>query len=112
MRLARRVQKLEQTETLNRHLSPLEQFARALNDSAIRMTGKEYAFVAADDERAQERILADVVESFYEKLSRDELRAVLAELEALVFSDPAELAAAKREVLGPDWRKLDAFRKE
>jgi hypothetical protein len=63
VRLANRVQKLERTEVLKRHLLPLDQFQRALNDAAVRVTGKSLDSIQ-EDERAMERVMGDLQESF------------------------------------------------
>ena len=99
MRLANRVQKLERTEVLKRHLSPLDQFQRALNDAAVRLTGRDLSFVLGD-EPTLEQVMDDLQDSFFRKLSDADLARLTAELERIAFAgDTAAVEAAKREAL-------------
>ena len=85
MRLANRVQKLERTEVLKRHLLPLDQFQRALNDAAVRVTGKSLDSIQ-EDERAMERVMGDLQESFVRKLSDADLESLTTDLERIAFA--------------------------
>ena len=85
MRLANRVQKLERTEVLKRHLLPLDQFQRALNDAAVRVTGKSLESIQ-EDERAMERVMGDLQESFVRKLSDADLESLTTDLERIAFA--------------------------
>ena len=85
MRLANRVQKLERTEVLKRHLLPLDQFQRALNDAAVRVTGRSLDSIQ-EDERAMERVMGDLQESFVRKLSDADLESLTTDLERIAFA--------------------------
>jgi hypothetical protein len=85
VRLANRVQKLERTEVLKRHLLPLDQFQRALNDAAVRVTGKSLESIQ-EDERAMERVMGDLQESFVRKLSDADLESLTTDLERIAFA--------------------------
>jgi hypothetical protein len=85
VRLANRVQKLERTEVLKRHLLPLDQFQRALNDAAVRVTGKSLDSIQ-EDERAMERVMGDLQESFVRKLSDADLESLTTDLERIAFA--------------------------
>ena len=85
MRLANRVQKLERTEVLKRHLLPLDQFQRALNDAAVRVTGKSLDSIQ-EDERAMERVMGDLQESFVRKLSDADLESLTTDFERIAFA--------------------------
>jgi hypothetical protein len=79
------VQKLERTEVLKRHLLPLDQFQRALNDAAVRVTGKSLDSIQ-EDERAMERVMGDLQESFVRKLSDADLESLTTDLERIAFA--------------------------
>jgi hypothetical protein len=79
------VQKLERTEVLKRHLLPLDQFQRALNDAAVRVTGKSLESIQ-EDERAMERVMGDLQESFVRKLSDADLESLTTDLERIAFA--------------------------
>jgi hypothetical protein len=79
------VQKLERTEVLKRHLLPLDQFQRALNDAAVRVTGKRLDSIQ-EDERAMERVMGDLQESFVRKLSDADLESLTTDLERIAFA--------------------------
>jgi hypothetical protein len=79
------VQKLERTEVLKRHLLPLDQFQRALNDAAVRVTGKSLDSIQ-EDERAMERVMGDLQESFVRKLSDADLESPTTDLERIAFA--------------------------
>lgn len=99
MRLAERVRKLERTELLKRHLPPLEQLQRALDESAVRLTGRGFSF-AQDDEPTLDQIMADLRDSFLHKLGSAELAGLMAELEPIAFGGDTEaLEAARREAI-------------
>jgi hypothetical protein len=66
--LQRRLLKLEQSELLMRHPSPLEHLQGALDDAAVRLTGKDFSFVEGG-EPTMERIMSDLKDSFFPKLS-------------------------------------------
>jgi hypothetical protein len=95
----RRVQKLERSEVLMRHLSPLEHLQEALDDAAVRLTGKDFSFVEGD-EPTMERIMNDLRDSFFPKLSVGALANLMSELEPIAFGgDTAALEAARREAV-------------
>jgi hypothetical protein len=97
--LQRRVQKLERTEILKRHLPLLEQLKTALNDAAVRLTGKDFTFVQGD-ELATVRAMNEVRDSFLEKLNDADLASLISELEPIAFGDDtAALEAARREAV-------------
>jgi hypothetical protein len=75
------VQKLERTEVLKRHLLPLDQFQRALNDAAVRVTGKSLDSIQED-----ERVMGDLQESFVRKLSDADLESLTTDLERIAFA--------------------------
>jgi hypothetical protein len=79
------VQKLERTEVLKRHLLPLDQFQRALNDAAVRVTGKSLDSIQ-EDERAMKRVMGDLQESFVRKLSDADLESLTTDLERIAFA--------------------------
>jgi hypothetical protein len=79
------VQKLERTEVLKRHLLPLDQFQRALNDAAVRVTGKSLESIQ-EDERAMERVMGDLQESFVRKLSDADLESLTTDFERIAFA--------------------------
>ena len=95
--LQRRVEKLERTEILKRHLPPMEQLQTALNDAAVRLTGKDFSFVQCD-ETAMVLVMNELRDSFLEKLSVADLDSLIAQLERIAFGgDTAALEAARRE---------------
>jgi hypothetical protein len=95
----RRIQRLERTEILKRHLMPLEQFQKALNETAVVLTGRDFSF-AEGDESTVDRIMADVRESYLPKLNDAALTSLMAELEQIAFcGDTAAMEAARREAL-------------
>lgn len=85
MRLANRVQKLERTEVLKCHLLPLDQSQKALNDAAVRVTGRSLDSIQKD-ERAMERVMSDLQESFVRKLSDADLESLTTDLERIAFA--------------------------
>ena len=97
--LQRRVQKLEQTEILKRHLPPLEQFQRALNDAALRLTGRDISLVQID-EPAMVMVMDEVRDSFLGKLSVADLDSLISELVPIAFGgDTAALEALRQKVI-------------
>jgi hypothetical protein len=83
VRLANRVQKLERTEVVKRHLLPLDQFQRALNDAAVRLTGRDLSFVLGD-EPTLERVMDDLEYSLIRKLSDADLESLIREMKRIV----------------------------
>ena len=81
MRLSHRVRHLERLEALAHPLSAMERLTIALNESALRLTGKRVDEVrtAADVSLVSD----DVQHTFVEKLSTDDLIALLTGLETV-----------------------------
>ena len=101
--LQKRMQKLERTEILTRHLPLMEQLQRAMNDAAVRLTGRDFSY-ALRDEDILKQVVAEVRDSFMKKLSAADLDSLIAELEPIAFGDDTEaLEAARREAI----RKAD-----
>ena len=84
MRLAHRVQKLERMAGTMWPLSPMDRLQTALNDAAIRLTGRDFIF-GPGEQPALTLILEDVQESFVRKLSDGDLASLMAELETIVW---------------------------
>jgi hypothetical protein len=97
MRLAHRVRHLERLEGLAPGSSPLERFQRALNEAALRLTGK-----CADElsGEAADLVISQLTTSFFGQLNEVDMEALTIDLERIAFGGDAEaLAAAEREVL-------------
>jgi hypothetical protein len=86
MKIAQRVKKLERLEVLARPSSSMDQLQRALNEAAVRLTGKAANQIAHDDP-ALDLVLNDLEESFVRKLSDADLASHLTELERIAFGD-------------------------
>ena len=99
MKLTNRVQRLEQNEALAGPLLLLDQFQRAQDAAAFRLTGKDFnTALAEESESAVQRIMDDVQESFVQKLSDEDLESLTAEVERIAFGeDTAALEAARRK---------------
>jgi hypothetical protein len=92
-------QKLEQSESLSRHLPPMEQLKRALDEAAVRLTGKSFSFVQGD-EPAIVWVISEVRDSFMQKLSPADRNSLIAELETIAFGDDtAALEALRQKVM-------------
>ena len=85
MKLAHRVQKLERLDGLARPSSSMDQLQRALNEAAVRLTGKAANQIAHDDP-ALEVVLNDLQESFVRKLSDADLESLTTDLERIAFA--------------------------
>ena len=87
--LQRRVQKLERTEILTRHLPLMEQLQRAMNDAAVRLTGRDFSY-ALGDESILIQVVAEVRDSFLKKLLAADRDSFIAELETIAFGNDTE----------------------
>jgi hypothetical protein len=97
--LQKRMQKLERTEILTRHLPLMEQLQRAMNDAAVRLTGRDFSY-ALRDEDILKQVVAEVRDSFMKKLSAADLDSLIAELEPIAFgNDTAALEALRQKVI-------------
>jgi hypothetical protein len=86
MKIAHRVLKLERLETLARPSSSMDRLQWALNEAAVRLTGKAANQIAHDDP-ALDLVLNDLQESFVRKLSDADLASHITELERIAFGD-------------------------
>jgi hypothetical protein len=98
-RLQRRVEKLERTELLKCHLSPLERLQRALDEAAVRLTGRDLSFVQGD-EPTTELVANDLQDSFMKDLSDVDLANLISALEPIAFGgNTAALEAARQDAV-------------
>ena len=67
----------------------MERFQRALNEAAVRLTGKSTDLVARDG-LALELVMDDLQDSFVRKLSDADLANLITELEGIAFGSVAE----------------------
>ena len=105
MRLSHRVQKLERAARIMWPPSPLDRFMMALNDAALRLTGKNYNSLR-DDDPAVGLVSQEVLESFVPKLSDADRASLAAQLEQIVFGDdPVAIEAGRREVEQEVWNE-------
>lgn len=89
MKLALRVRHLERMEAMARPSSPMERFQRALNEAAVRLTGKSTDLVARDGP-ALELVMDNLQDSFVGKLSDAALANLITELEGIAIGSVAE----------------------
>jgi hypothetical protein len=99
MRFADRLKKLERTESLKRRFSPIERWMQALNETACRLTGKEWRVVQGDS-AAMSWVMDDLQDSFFVKLSVPDLEILMEELGRIAFGgDTAAMEAARQELI-------------
>ena len=82
MRLTSRVRKLERAMALIGPVSALQRLQYALDDAAVRLTGRDLNSILGD-QAAVDRVIDDVQCSFTQKLSEADLASLIPELERI-----------------------------
>jgi hypothetical protein len=100
VKLEHRIQNLERLDALAHPPSPMDRFQRALNEAAIRLTGKR-ADLIGHDITARALVMDDLKESFVRKLNDADLASLITEMERIVSENSTAGLVPEGSPIGP-----------